>query len=200
MSIGNFSHANITSNITQYAAFDKTVFNNKDCTRILTVLPFYHAFGLLVNLNYGLYFGTPNYILNRFDIFSFCKAIQDHKITFTTLVPPICLLLAKHDIVPSFNLTSLKFAYCGAAPLGPELLKETISRLPNLQLRQLYGLTETSPVSMIQPENMIFAGSAGLLFPNMTAKIVDDDGNGTACKLYLNDLYTYIYYASKTKS
>ncbi|KAI7869822.1 uncharacterized protein EV154DRAFT_474357 [Mucor mucedo] len=171
------THANLTSNITQYAAFDENVFNSKESNRMLTVLPFYHSFGLLVNLNYGLHFGTPNYVLKRFDIFSFCKAVQDHKITFTTVVPPICLSIAKHDIVPNYDLTSLKSAYSGAAPLGPELWKETMSRLPNLKLRQLYGLTETSPVAMIQPENKMLAGSAGLLFPNMTAKIVDDDGN-----------------------
>lgn len=176
-----YRHANLTSNINQYAAFEKNLFNNKDSSRMLTVLPFYHAFGLMVNLSYGLYFGTPNYVLKHFDIVSFCKAVQDYKITFTTVVPPICLLLARHNAVSSYDLTSLETALCGAAPLGSELWKETMSRLPHLTIRQLYGSTETSPLAMIEPADKIIGGSVGILLPNMTAKIVDDDGQGKIC-------------------
>lgn len=145
---------------------------------MLTVLPFYHAFGLMVNLNYGLYFGIPNYILKHFDIVNFCKAIQEHRITFTTIVPPICILLARHNIVLNYDLTSLKAAFCGAAPLSYELLNETMTRLPHLIIRQLYGSTETSPLVTIEPVDKVVGGSVGILLPNMTAKIMGDDGNG----------------------
>lgn len=170
-------HANLTANISQYAEFDKTYLNSGD-NRMLAVMPFYHLYGLLVSLNYGLYFGIPIYILQRFDIVSFCKTIQDQKITLCSIVPPICLLLSKHDIVSKYDLSSLKFVFCGAAPLGAELSKETTDRIPTLIIRQLYGLTETC-ITMIQPFDNVIDGCIGSLFPNMTAKIVDDDGNGT---------------------
>lgn len=99
------------------------------------------------------------------------------------MTPPICLLLAKNDIVSNYDLSSLKFATCGAAPLSAELGRETMIRIPNLVIRQVYGLTETSPLSLIEPVGNTVDGSAGLLFPNMTAKIVDGEGNGKRYKM-----------------
>lgn len=145
---------------------------------MIGVLPFFHVFGLTVNLNCALYLGLPLYILPGFELVSFCDTIQKHKITYATVVPPICLLLAKHELVPNYDLSSLRLVICGAAPLSAELGRETMSRLPDLVIRQGYGLTETSPLAIIELADDTVDGSTGLLLSNMTAKIVDEDGNG----------------------
>lgn len=177
-----FRHANLTSNVAQYLELDKNTID-PSVDRMIGILPLFHAFGLTVNLNCALFLGLPLYILPGFELVSFCDTIQNHKITFATVVPPICLLLAKHDLVSSYDLSSLRLAICGAAPLSAELGRETMTRLPNLVIRQGYGLTETSPLAVIEPSDKTIDGSTGLLLSNMFAKIVDEDGNGKLRKM-----------------
>lgn len=126
----------------------------------------------------ALYWGIPVYILPRFDLVKFCETVQNHKITFACLVPPIYLLLAKHEIISKYDLSSLRIGISGAAPLSADLGREVKARLPNLTIKQGYGLTETSPSAIVEPTDRTIDGSTGVLLPNMLAKIVDENGNG----------------------
>lgn len=84
-----------------------------------------------------------------------------------------------------FNMTSLNFLSCGAAPLGASLLYSAIEKLKSVgaivDIAQGYGLTETSPVTHIVPrkDTLRKVGSIGVLLPNLEARIVvreKDDG------------------------
>ena len=48
-------------------------------------------------------------------------ALHDHHITQTVVVPPIVHALARHPAVDHYDLSSLQWLGCGAAPLGAEL-------------------------------------------------------------------------------
>lgn len=48
------------------------------------------------------------------------------------MVPPVALMLAKHPDVDNFDLSYLTEVTCGAAPLGQELSKALMDRLPLL--------------------------------------------------------------------
>ncbi|KAI8084129.1 uncharacterized protein B0P05DRAFT_536257 [Gilbertella persicaria] len=170
------THTNMTSNILQYCALDHAFVNgNKD--RMIGVLPFFHIFGLTLLIHVALYLGIPVYVMPRFDLVQFCETVQKQKITFTCLVPPIILLLAKHPIINQYDLSSLQLVICGAAPLGADLSQQVKKRLPNLVIKQGYGLTETTPVAIAEPTDRVVPGSIGILVSSMTAKIVDEDGN-----------------------
>lgn len=171
------SHANMTSNINQYTTFEDA-FINGSVDRMLGVLPLFHIFGLSVLLHCSLYWGLPVYILPRFDLVKFCETVQDRKITFSTLVPPVYLLLAKHESVSQYDLSSFRLGISGAAPLGADLIQEVQQRLPNLTVKQAYGLTETSPFALVEPTNKVVGGSSGVLLANMSAKVVNENGEG----------------------
>ena len=85
----------------------------------------------------------------QFDLEIFCRAIQTHKITYAAIVPPILLGLCKSPIVDKYDLSSIRCFMSAAAPLTPELVKETYKRL-KIPVKQAYGLTETSPGTHIQ--------------------------------------------------
>jgi acyl-CoA synthetase (AMP-forming)/AMP-acid ligase II len=172
-----FRHANITANTCQYTSLENA-FIDPNVDRMIGVLPLFHIFGLTAILHTALYWGIPVYILPRFDLVKFCETVQDSKITFACLVPPIILLLAKHEIVSNYDLSSLRITISGAAPLSADLSKAFRARLPNLTIKQGYGLTETSPTCMTSPTDRTIDGSTGILLPNMLAKIVDENGNG----------------------
>ena len=82
--------------------------------------PFFHAVGFRMLLNCGLAAGATIVSLPRFDLETFLAAIQDHRATGTVVVPPIALALARHPAVDNYDLSSLRFLGCGAAPLGVE--------------------------------------------------------------------------------
>jgi len=87
--------------------------------------------------------------MQSFDLQRFCEIVQDEKITYVYVAPPIVLHLAKNPIVDKYDLKSLKVVTSGAAPLTTELIEAVHKRL-GLEVKQAYGLSETSPVAFIQ--------------------------------------------------
>lgn len=84
--------------------------------RILAVLPFFHIYGLTALMNAPLRLGATVVVLPRFDLETFLAAIQKHRITGLYVAPPIVLALAKHPLVASYDLSSLKYIVSAAAP------------------------------------------------------------------------------------
>jgi len=87
--------------------------------------------------------------MERFKLEDFCSIIQDHKITYTYVAPPIIVHLAKNPIVKNYDISSLRVITSGAAPLTKELIFAVKDRLGTV-VKQAYGLSETSPVTHIQ--------------------------------------------------
>ncbi|KAI9272042.1 hypothetical protein EDC94DRAFT_595236 [Helicostylum pulchrum] len=169
------THTNITANVLQFEGLEGASVNG-DKDRMLGVLPFFHIYGLSLLIHIAIYLGTPVYVMTKFDLVKFCETVQKEKITFSALVPPIILLLAKDPMVDNYNLSSLKVVICGAAPLSAELSQQTRKRLPATIVKQAYGLTETSPFASLERTDNVVDGSIGFLLSSMSIKIVGDDG------------------------
>jgi len=107
----------------------------------------------------------------KFDIELWCRLVQDHKITYAYVVPPMLLLLTKHPKVGEYDLSSVRMVNSGAAPLSEDLVKATFKRT-GIRVKQGYGLSETSPTAFYQrwQDWDTAVGSTGLLLPNMEAK------------------------------
>ncbi|KAG2227571.1 hypothetical protein INT45_002256 [Circinella minor] len=169
------THANMNVNLLQYCASDGPFIDGKnDCT--FATLPFFHVFALTNILHLAFYIGTPVYVLKRFHLETVCKLIESKKISFGYMVPPILLQIVKEPVAQKYDLSSVKWIQCAAAPLAPELLTALKARLPTCAVKQAYGLTETSPVATSEIPNDTRPGSVGYLLPNMTAKLVNEDG------------------------
>ena len=52
-------------------------------------------------------------------------------------MPPIMILLSKHELVDQYDLSSLKMCTTAAAPLGPEVERLCAERLPHLSIKQV---------------------------------------------------------------
>ena len=133
--------------------------------------------GLTCLVLQSLHCGYQLVVMPRFEIEAFCRAIQTNRITFTYLVPPVLLLIAKHPSVSNYDLSSLRMANSGAAPLTKELVDQVNKRV-HLPIKQGYGLSETSPTTHAQPwsEWSATVGSVGKLLPNLTVKYLAPDG------------------------
>ncbi|CAO3593102.1 unnamed protein product [Absidia cylindrospora] len=150
---------------------------NVNSRRGINCLPMFHQYALLLVLHISLRRGTSMALMAQFDLVDYLKTIQDQRITNIWTVPPIILALAKDPRVLHFDLSSLKFAICAAAPLSKELSTAFAARFPNIKISQSYGLTETSPSGTTELVNDTAHGSCGVLMPNMIARIVKEDGS-----------------------
>uniref|UniRef100_A0A158PCA7 AMP-binding domain-containing protein n=1 Tax=Angiostrongylus cantonensis TaxID=6313 RepID=A0A158PCA7_ANGCA len=142
--------------------------------KIILFLPFYHVYGFgLINLT--LLQGSTGIIFKYFEPVAFCKAIQDYKIHFLPVVPPIMVFLAKHPICGQYDLSSLKMLICGAAPAGKDICEELSKKYPNIKhIRQGYGMTECTMASHLPDlKNEVPFGSVGKVASNLRMKIVD---------------------------
>ncbi|GAB3168460.1 4-coumarate--CoA ligase family protein [Myceligenerans halotolerans] len=139
------------------------------------VLPFFHIYGMTVLLNLALHTRATLVTLPRFDLEQYLGVIAEHRATYLFVAPPIALALAKHPLVDTVDMSSVRAMLSGAAPFDEKLGAAVSSRLPGCRVLQGYGMSEMSPVSHVIPIDRedISPGSIGLLIPNMTAKIVD---------------------------
>ena len=165
------THRNLVANLAQGVP---VIGRRPGTDRILAVLPFFHIYGMNVLMNGGLLHRAPVITMPRFDLPEFLRIIAEHRATFVFIAPPIAVLLAKHPMVESYDLSSIRMIFSGAAPLDAELGRAVARRL-GCTMRQGYGMTEMSPVSHTIPADRddIALGTVGITLPNMECKIVD---------------------------
>lgn len=94
------------------------------------------------NLYQGVYNGDETVILPKFELKMFLATVQRFKIEQMALVPPIMVQMLSHKAeCQKYDLSSVRFIFSGAAPLG----KETISGLneiwPKWNICQGYGMS-----------------------------------------------------------
>lgn len=82
------------------------------------------------------------------------------------------VFLGKHPLVPQFDLSSVREVVCGAAPLSREVAQVVQARLPGVELRQGYGMTESSITITITPPRSNRPESVGMLLPGIVAKVI----------------------------
>ncbi|WP_181019135.1 AMP-binding protein [Streptomyces roseicoloratus] len=145
--------------------------------RILAVLPFFHVYGLTALMNGPLRRGATVVVLPRFELDGFLAAIEKHRINALYVAPPIVLALAKHPAVADYDLSSLRYIVCSAAPLDAALAEACSARLGLPPILQAYGMTELSPATHLVPlatENPP-PGTVGKLLPGTEMRLVSLD-------------------------
>lgn len=164
------THHNLVANMCQMEGLK--YFTSDDT--LICILPLFHIYGLVVVMNMGLYTGATIVTMPRFELEPFLQTVQDYGVTMAHLVPPVVLALTKHPIVDNYQLPKLKTIFSGAAPLDESLTRACMERL-NCDIRQGYGMTETSPVTHSSPpeREKVKFGSVGVPAPNTECKIVD---------------------------
>lgn len=169
------SHKNISSNI---LSFVKVFPLNKDDI-MLANLPFFHVFGLTVNLWTPLHFGmTIVTYANPLEYKNIVNIIKQEKPTIMVGTPSFLSGYLRSSKTGDFK--SLRFVISGADKC-PDTLREGYQKKHDITLYEGYGTTETSPViSVNSPENNK-PGSIGKPIPDVQVKIENYE-TGEECK------------------
>jgi long-chain acyl-CoA synthetase len=142
--------------------------------RSLSCLPLSHSYGLLV-LNVSLHHpGHPQSVLMRwFDAETWLALAQEHRTQIAPVVPSMLSMLLREPL-EDYDLSALRYVASGAAPLAPEAIAEFTRRVPGVEIREGYGLTETSALVSTNRPGRIRYGSVGEPVPGTEVRI--DDG------------------------
>ena len=135
------THRNLIANVLQFEFVDGRFWSRGGET-LVSPLPFFHIYGFTASLNISLYYDCTCVTMPAFDLERFLSLVQERRCTRAQLVPPIILGLAKHPLVDSYDLSSLKTIVSGAAPLAREVDHRRPVRRPRIAcVHERAGLT-----------------------------------------------------------
>ncbi|HWI63748.1 MAG TPA: long-chain fatty acid--CoA ligase [Symbiobacteriaceae bacterium] len=165
------THRNLMANVLQVREWMPGLEDGSE--RFLTVMPFFHVYGLTVCLNMATLIGAAMILLPKFDLKQVLQLIDKQRPTIFPGAPPIYVAINNAPDVGRYHLRSIKACISGAAPLPVEV-QTTFERLTGGKLVEGYGLTEASPVTHCTPiYGRRVPGSIGLPLPDTEVKIVD---------------------------
>ncbi len=141
---------------------------------LLSGFPMFHIAGLTVAES-AIFFGwTQVLIPNPRDTGHICKEIEKYKPTNMANVPSLYQMLMADPKFKQLDHSTLGTCISAAAPFP----KESQAALENIigegKLLELYGMTETSPVSTMNPsKGKKKLGTVGMPFLNVECKLID---------------------------
>jgi long-chain acyl-CoA synthetase len=143
----------------------------------LLILPLFHVNGIVAGTLSSLLAGGRTTVAGRFSPKTFWGRIEQSRATYFSAVPTIYTMLADLPAEISPDMSSVRFAVCGAAPASVELLDKFETRY-GIPIIEGYGLSEGSCASTGNPlDGKRKAGTVGLPLPGQRIRIVDANGN-----------------------
>ena len=142
----------------------------------LVVTPMFHIAAVGV-FNNTFYTGGTSYVTEGFDPVRTMEIIEEESVTGSFFVPTMSRALLAVDDFESYDVSSFEYYMTGAAPSGKEL-KAAVTEGFDAEFFEVFGQTEMSPVTTIlHPEDALRKpDSVGKPIVNVSAKVVDDDG------------------------
>jgi acyl-CoA synthetase (AMP-forming)/AMP-acid ligase II len=150
-------------------------------TTFATGSPIHHIGGV-GNLLAALTAGGAAASTTRFSA-DWWSALSKVGVTHALLVPTMIEMLLGWDVLDSVPLSTLVY---GAAPMRAQTVRRVIDLMPDVDLINLFGQTEGSPITCLNAEDHRRAGtrpqlltSVGRAVPGLQLRIHTPDGSGT---------------------
>ena len=142
----------------------------------LLVLPLFHVNAICVSWLTPMSVGGQLSVLQRFHPVEFLQAIERLRPTYFSAVPTIYSHLVALPEEVQADVSSVRFAVCGAAPAPPELFAAVEKRF-GFPLVEGYGLSEGTCASTCNPvDGVRKPGTVGPALPGQIVAIMAPDG------------------------
>lgn len=172
------THFNIISNQIQTHALYYPPPRHGEETWVV-VLPLFHVYAMNVCMIAAVAYAGKMILITdplagRPILQDLLETLAKYKPTYFHAVPSLYLGLCFHKDIKDYDLTSIVACLSGAAPL-PEQVMYNFEELTGANVVEGYGLTETSPVTHVNPftPGGKRAGSIGFPIPDTDARIFD---------------------------
>ncbi|MCF6216590.1 MAG: long-chain fatty acid--CoA ligase [Emcibacter sp.] len=175
------THANLYINILQTVDWAVDLKYGKEV--IIGVLPFFHVYAMSLVMNLGIYMGGRVMIQPKFVLDDVIRLMKKIKPSIFIGVPSMFTAISNHKDVPNIGMENVKMCLSGGAPLPVELGQAFKDKL-NVSITEGYGLTETSPSCVSNPQDRDNRyGSIGLPIPATEVFIIDREDKTTIVPL-----------------
>lgn len=174
------THGNLVSNVMQYRSFVGSLVEEGN-EIVITALPLYHIFALMVNFITYFLAGAKNVMItNPRDMPGFVEELQKHRFSVFTGVNTLFAGLLMTPGIEECDFSNLRNA-AGGGTAVQKVISDRWKTLTGSHIREGYGLSETSPILTFNPPNATdFRSSIGIPLPMTDISIRDDDGNEVA--------------------
>ena len=172
----SLSHRNLVANTEQFkAAMGGSPASSQDV--IVTAIPLYHIFALMVNFITYFSVGADNWLVaNPRDMDGFVQTLSQARPTVFMGVNTLYAALVAHPKITEVDFSNLHLSGGG----GTAVIATTSAKWKEITgqiIREGYGLSETSPVLTFNPMFVTeFSGTTGLPLPSTDIKLLDDEG------------------------
>src|SRR6516162_5087213 len=169
------SHRNLVANTEQFKAFMPDALRPGE-DAIVTALPLYHIFALMVNFITYYSLGAENWLVpNPRDMDGFVGILRDARCTVFTGVNTLFGGLVMHPKIGEVDFTTLRVAIGGGASVHPATSAKW-KALTGADILEGYGLSETSPILTLNPMRAEpFTATVGLPMPSTDIKLLDEN-------------------------
>ena len=144
------SHRNLVANTEQFKAFMADAMRPGQDV-VVTALPLYHIFALMVNFISYFSIGAENWLVaNARDLDSFVEILRQARCTALTGVNTLYGGLVMHPKIVDVDFSRLRVAIGGGAAVLPTTSAKW-KALTGKDILEGYGLSETSPILTLNP-------------------------------------------------
>jgi len=164
------SHKNLVYNAVQSIATARLTLND----RMLIFVPLYHIYGIML-MGCAAMSGARAVLMERFEPETCLRLIQEQGITILYSVPQVLAVLNDWPTLHNYDLHTVRFTQCGAAPVPPPLARR-FEQLTHIPVMTSYGLTEAAPGTHSNPvynSRFMKVETIGLPIHDTEQKIVD---------------------------
>jgi long-chain acyl-CoA synthetase len=143
----------------------------------LVPLPLAHAYGLMVSAM-SLHAVHPGRVvlMRWFEPAGWLRLVEQERVQTGAVVPTMLRLLLDQPL-EEHDLSSLRRLGSGSAPLPREVHAEWARRVPNVEITEGYGCTETGALATCTPPGANRVGSVGPAAPGVELRIELPDGS-----------------------
>jgi len=171
------SHRNMVCNVMQTVIWQGPAYDEFEYIVAITALPLYHIFSLQGNCLTVMSQGGQNVLItNPRDSKGFIKTISKFRFNLFTGVNTMFASLMNTPGFDDIDFSALRVCVGGGMAVQPAVAEEWRERAGR-PILQGYGLTETSPVAIVNAIESEFTGAIGLPIPSTDVIISNDAGN-----------------------
>ena len=170
------SHRNLVANTEQFKAVMPDALRPGQEV-IVTAIPLYHIFALMVNFITYFSVGADNWLVaNPRDMDGFVEVMKQARPSVFMGVNTLYAGLTMHPRIGEVDFSNLRLSGGGGAAVVGATSAKWKAITGNF-IREGYGLSETSPVLSFNPASISdFSGTTGLPLPGTDIKLLDDGG------------------------
>ncbi|WP_251979044.1 AMP-binding protein [Salinicola avicenniae] len=169
------THRNLIANMLQTQQLLGDTLTEGEET-IIAPLPCYHIYTFTVNCLFAMTTGQHNVLIpNPRDIGGFVKTLSRTPFTVFVGLNTLFNALCQRDDFKALDFSRLKLTISGGMALT-QVVAERWQTTTGCGIVEGYGLTETSPIALVNPPAAPQIGTIGKPVPGTAIRVVDEDG------------------------